>query len=61
MEQKSLYAAVLSFLASIPLTGVLQVILLLLGIIAGYYAYKTNKAAARIKELELKKLRCAKD
>ncbi len=54
--EKSLMASVWSLIISLGLTGVLQVAILLLGIVAGYYAVRKNKAESALAEIRLNKI-----
>ncbi|EGQ8036388.1 hypothetical protein [Vibrio parahaemolyticus] len=54
--QKAWLSSVFSLFASLGLQGTLQIVILLFGVIAGYFAFKRNRDEAKIAEIKLKKL-----
>lgn len=55
-SEKSLMASIWSVIISLGLTGVLQIAILVLGLVAGYYAVKKNKAESELAQIRLDKL-----
>ncbi|EGQ8030271.1 hypothetical protein V8068_001185 [Vibrio parahaemolyticus] len=53
----SMWTSFWSLIVSLGLTGVLQVVILCLGIAAGYYALKKSKAESELAEIKLNKVR----
>ncbi|EKC5520952.1 hypothetical protein OP256_001316 [Vibrio parahaemolyticus] len=54
--QKAWISSLFSLFASLGVQGILQIVILLFGVVAGYFAFKRNRDEARIAEIKLKKL-----
>ncbi|ENC6709561.1 hypothetical protein ABKY54_004167 [Vibrio harveyi] len=52
-SQKSLLSSIISVIVSIKLTGLLQLLILVFGVIAGFYALKRNRAECKLSEYKL--------
>lgn len=56
-NQKPFWSSILSVILSIKLTGFLQLLILAFGVIAGFEAWRRNRAERQLSEYKLHKLK----
>ncbi|EKI0735546.1 hypothetical protein PB787_002145 [Vibrio parahaemolyticus] len=56
-SQKPFWSSVFSVILSIKLTGLLQLLILLFGVVAGFEAWRRNRAERQLSEYKLQKLK----
>ncbi|EOS9875029.1 hypothetical protein ACNKTV_002794 [Vibrio parahaemolyticus] len=55
--QKAWLSSVFSLFASLGLQGTLQIVILLFGVVAGFEAWRRNRAERQLSEYKLQKLK----